>query len=213
VPRTLGVLVAGGQGTRLGLGVPKALARVGGITLLARGAATLEAVCDEVVIAAPEAARPRLEAVPSLPGGRPRAFAPDPSGAAGPLAGLVAGLAARPGAQALALGVDFPFVSPALVRALLGRLDDHLAVVPAPNGVPQPLVAAYAGAAAGRLSASLAAGERSVTRAVASLAGMAWLDDMAIARLPGGPAGFFNLNTPGDLAEAEDRWAAERTAR
>ena len=33
-PRTLGVIVAGGRGVRLGLGQPKAFAEVGGMTLL-----------------------------------------------------------------------------------------------------------------------------------------------------------------------------------
>src|SRR5438132_2343792 len=43
--RTLGVIVAGGRGRRLGLEVPKALAAAGGMTLLDRAVATLEEVC------------------------------------------------------------------------------------------------------------------------------------------------------------------------
>ena len=52
-PFTLGVIVAGGRGARLGLGRPKAFAEVGGMTLLARAEAVLAALCDAIVIAAP----------------------------------------------------------------------------------------------------------------------------------------------------------------
>lgn len=51
--RTLGVLLAGGHGTRLGAGIPKALVTLGSETLLARARRTLDAVCDECVVCAP----------------------------------------------------------------------------------------------------------------------------------------------------------------
>ena len=63
------------------------------------------------------------------------------------------------------------------------------------------------------LAACLEGGERSAARAVGTLPGVVRLDDDALAGLPGGLASFFNLNTPADLAEAEARMAAERTAR
>jgi molybdopterin-guanine dinucleotide biosynthesis protein A len=72
--------------------------------------------------------------------------------------------------------------------------------------VPQPLVAAYAPAAAPVLFERLRAGERSVTAAVLSLDPLI-LDDEAIEALDGGASSFFNLNTPADLAEAESRIA------
>jgi molybdopterin-guanine dinucleotide biosynthesis protein A len=210
---TLGVLVAGGAGSRLGLGCPKALVRVGETTLLERGLRTLAAVCDDVVVAAPADLALRFPAAPgSGPGGGPPTRVFDPPGAAGPLAGVVAGLSSRPFSRALVLAVDLPFVtSPALV-ALLGRLADHQAVVPAPGGVPQPLAAAYAAPARAILAARLEAGERSLTRAVDSLDALR-LDDEALRRLPGGLENFFNLNTREDLAEAERRLAAREEAR
>src|SRR5262249_32784657 len=51
--RTLGVLLAGGRGTRLGAGIPKALVVCGGRTLLARALATLDTLGDAVVVVAP----------------------------------------------------------------------------------------------------------------------------------------------------------------
>ena len=84
---TLGVLLAGGRGRRLGAGVPKALVTVAGRTLLDRALATLESVCDQVVVCAPA----RLE----LPVSSER-MVHDAPGGEGPLAGAVAGLKSRP---------------------------------------------------------------------------------------------------------------------
>lgn len=47
------VVTAAGSGTRLGLDVPKALAPVGGIPLVAWAASSLAAVCEQVVVTAP----------------------------------------------------------------------------------------------------------------------------------------------------------------
>ncbi|MBI5710162.1 MAG: NTP transferase domain-containing protein [Candidatus Eisenbacteria bacterium] len=194
---TLGVLVAGGRGARLGLRLPKALARVGGRTLLERALETLGGACDEIVVAAPAGLR-----LPVPPGAR----ADDVAGIEGPLSGLVAGLAARPFARALVLGVDFPLMPAALLRSLADRLGDRAAVVPAPGGIPQPLAAAYAPRAAAALAERLAAGERAVTVAVLALDPLL-LGEAELARLEGGVESFLNFNTPGDGTRAESRLA------
>jgi molybdopterin-guanine dinucleotide biosynthesis protein A len=201
---TLGVLVAGGAGARLGLGVPKALARLAGLTLLDRAHATLARVCDDVVVAAPAAL-----ALPLPPGARRVNDAP---GATGPLAGLVAGLASAPCERAVVLGVDFPFIEPGALRGLLDRLGDVPAVIPAPGGFLQPLVAAYAAGTGAILAACHASGEGAPTRALRSLAYLR-LDDAELSAMPGGLSGFFNLNTPLDLVEAERRMAERALSR
>lgn len=210
---TLGVLVAGGRGSRLALGMPKALVPLGGVTLLARALATLGAVCDRIVVSAPRSmSLPLPEAV--APGGRscPVRRVHDPDGAVGPLAGMVAGLGELPFDRAIVLGTDLPLMEPACLEALALRLPGRHAVVPAAGGFLQPLAAAYAAAAGPILAACLAAGERSPTRALGSL-DVLRLDDRELARLPGGAACFFNLNTPADLDQAERRMAARETSR
>lgn len=195
---TLGVIVAGGRGVRLGLGRPKAFAEVFGMTLLARAETVLGALCDAIVIAAPAG----LE----LPPHRfPRVA--DASDAAVPLAGLCAGLAARPFARALALGVDFPLMRPEMLAALLARMGTRAAVIPAPGGVPQPLAAAYAPVAAEALAGALGRGERAVTDAALGL-GPLMIGERELSRLEGGSGCFFNLNTPEDRAAAERRLEA-----
>lgn len=195
---TLGILLAGGRGRRLGLGPPKALASWAGGTLLDHALATLRAACDEVVVSAPrELALPVPDAL----------RVDDPPEAAGPLAGLVAGLASRPWARALALGVDLPLAGADLLRALGEALGPHAAVVPAPGGRAQPLAAWYAPAALAPLAAALSRGERALVPAVASLSPR-YLDDAALAALGAGAHSFLNVNTPADLAEAARAAAA-----
>jgi len=191
-PAVVGIVLAGGQGFRLGLGRPKALAEMGGTTLLERAIAILAGVADEVLAVAP--------ASMALP--IPRASrVDDPPGAAGPLAALVAGLAARPGIPAVALGVDFPLARSSMLRALLEALPGASAVVPAPGGIPQPLAAAYAPAALAMLSEWLRAGERALVPVVRRLEPR-WVMDDGIERFEGGLDNFLNVNTPADFERA-----------
>jgi molybdopterin-guanine dinucleotide biosynthesis protein A len=216
---TLGLVMAGGRGTRLGLRVPKPLVRVGGQTLLERALALLEPFCREVLIVAPHE---RVLPVPD------EQRIEDVPGAAGPLAGLVAGLQARSYSRALVLGVDFPLMRPAAVEALLAlsggyaarsrghelrasnsaatEIQPPIAVIPVPHGIPQPLVAVYGAAAAPLLAACLDAGERSVTAAVLTLDPLRVTDE-ELSQLEGGLDNFFNLNTRDEMTEVERRLA------
>ena len=211
--KTLGVLLAGGQGARLGADTAKALAMCAGRTLLARAMATLTALCDSVVVVAPGAL--------DLPVPAEQRIA-DPPDAAGPLAGLVAGLGAPAGRacdEALVLAVDMPLLTPATLAALRALRGGAAAVVPAPGGIPQPLAAWYTPRVLAPLAAALAAGVRSPSRAVMGFAGLpglaalgpAIVRDDVLASLPGGLEAWLNVNTQAELHEAERRLAeAER---
>ena len=117
---TLGVLLAGGRGTRLRAGVPKALVEVGGRTLLAHAIAALVPVCDEIVIAAP--------ADVALPPLRHRRVT---DGGEGPLGGLVGALESADWERAIVVGVDFPLLRGATLAALAARIGGYDAVRPA----------------------------------------------------------------------------------
>lgn len=173
VVRTLGVVLAGGRGTRLGLG-PKALLVLGGETLVARARRTLMTLCDEVVTVAPRGVAERLDVEGVM----------EDSGE-GPLGAMVAAFGSREFERALVLGVDFPLVTGEFLAELLGRLEGHDATMPVVDGVRQPLVACYSGAAAAQLGAAWRAGERS------PLAAIAGLD----VREEPGVAGLDNVNT------------------
>jgi len=73
---TAAVIPAAGRGDRLGLGMPKALVRLGGVTLLERSATVLAPVADLLVVAAPPDMVAQVQAlVPDalvVPGGASR---------------------------------------------------------------------------------------------------------------------------------------------
>jgi molybdopterin-guanine dinucleotide biosynthesis protein A len=203
--RPLGILVAGGRGRRLSPDGPKAHATLGRETLLERALACLAPLCGGIVIAlsskvAPPATLPDgVMVVLDLPGTR------------GPLAGLVAGMSARPFEVALVLGVDFPLARGAALAALAARLDGRMAVVPEPGGRPQPLFAAYSGAAREPLARALARGEQALVPAVMALDPLR-LGDEELAMLEGGLENFINVNRPDDLADARRRLDASSGA-
>ena len=199
--RTLGVLLAGGQGRRLGLAKPKALVPVAGRTLLEHALGIMGPLCDERLVCAPAAIElPPIDAI----------RVHDPG--LGPLAALVAALGRRAFDRALVLGVDLPRLQVAALAALGGRLGRASAVVPVPGTWPQPLAMWLAPAAASALAAKFDAGERALVPAVLSIADLDLVQEEALARLPGGVEAFLNVNTPADLAEAERRFVVRRGA-
>jgi molybdopterin-guanine dinucleotide biosynthesis protein A len=201
--RTLGVLLAGGKGTRLGTGIPKALVVCGGRTLLARATATLESLCDLLVVVAPR----ELE-LPALRADRVE----DPPDAQGPLAAMIAGFASRPFDEALVLAVDMPLVTAPALSALRALRGDALAVMAAPNALPQPLAAWYASAARAILEAAIRSGERSVIAACRMLSPRL-VHDAELEAIPEGGGFQWNVNTFEDLARAERMLAAARPLR
>jgi molybdopterin-guanine dinucleotide biosynthesis protein A len=200
--KTLGVLLAGGRGRRLGAGIPKALVPCGGRTLLARAQATLDALCDTVVVVAPH----ELD----LPGASAVRI-DDPPGALGPLAAMIAGLGSQAFDEALVLAVDLPLVTASALAALRALRGDALAVIAAPGSLPQPLAAWYASGAHAALEAALASGERSVIAACHALSPRLVGDD-ELATIPEGEGFQWNVNTLEELERAERMLSARRAS-
>jgi molybdopterin-guanine dinucleotide biosynthesis protein A len=187
------------------------MVRIGGRTLLAGSLVRLGAT-EEIVVAAPR------EIVLPIPesGGFVRRVVDRPEGS-GPLAGMAAAVEDGAFGVAIVLGVDFPFMSAIALMDMAIRLQHEpklRAIVPAPGGRLQPLVAVYTRDATRELVAAFESGQRSIVRAVERLGG--WTPDIPELvrefRPRGTPLWFFNLNTPEDLAEAERR-LAERAAK
>jgi molybdopterin-guanine dinucleotide biosynthesis protein A len=121
-----GVLLVGGASERFGS--PKALARFRGETLAERGRRLLEEACDEVLV------------VGKAADGLPFAVLDDGADSRAPIHGVIAGLRAARHDVVVALPVDVPLVTP----AVLGALGEAGAVpserVPLPGAYPRTLL-------------------------------------------------------------------------
>lgn len=171
----LGCVLAGGQSTRFGS--DKALAELGGQSLLARSVDLLSGWCEYVVVAGRETA--------------PAPTVPDwPAPGMGPLGGIAAALhlAHDEGYEAvLTVGVDS--------LGLPENLPDLL--TPAPSYLAsQPVVGLWPPAACKAIEAVLTGNGRH------SMLAFAETISARGVKLPRNPA---NINTPADLAEAEKR--------
>lgn len=172
--RILGVVLAGGRSSRFGS--DKALAEIGGRTLLDRALTTLARQCDAVVVAGRD----------DVPG---TALADRPRAGMGPLGGLCAALhhgAERGFDAVLSIPVD-GFDLPA---DLVGELS------PAPAFAHDaPVIGLWPVSARGALDTLLAEDTRHSLRAFAA---RIYARETPLSRQP------VNINTPADLAAAKD---------
>ncbi len=189
----LGILLAGGRGTRLRAGVPKALAMCAGRTLLARALGVLESCCDRVVVVAPSKM--------ALPVPRSTRVG-DPPGDGGPLPALAAALDARRYDEVCVLSVDLPLLSAEGLIALRAKRETGHGVAAWPGGILQPLAIWLLPEAGAGLLRTIRAGEQSATRAIEELF-LRVVEDDELATMPGGIDAWLNVNTPEDLARAE----------
>jgi molybdopterin-guanine dinucleotide biosynthesis protein A len=181
-----GVVLAGGRGRRMG--APKATAMLGGRPLIAYPLDALRAVCERAVVVAKRDTQ--------LPPDLERWDEPDEP--RHPLAGIVYALE-RAGGAILVCAADMPFVSPEVLHLVAGRLRHGArAAVAECDGRVEPLLAAYAPGCLEVLRE--AAPDVPLRRSVESLE----------PELVGVPANaVFNVNNPGDLADAERRLRRE----
>ena len=187
----LGILIAGGRGVRFG--GPKALVIFRGRTLVELARESLAAVCDEVVVVAPNGL--------DLPVPESERVA-DRGEHEGPLSALVAGLEARSFTCALALAVDLPRLDRSHLARLLAAWSNDAALVPLFAGRLQPLAAVYSPASGAALRARVEAGERALVPAVTKLAPRT-LDAEALRALGIPPEAFADADTPAELARLE----------
>jgi len=169
----LGVVLAGGQSTRFGS--DKALAELGGRTLLARAVDTLQGFCEYVVVAGRE-----MAPAPTIPDW--------PGAGMGPLGGIAAGLRLAQDEDyeaVLTCGVD----SVNLPETLLEML------APAPAYLAdQPVVGLWPMGAVGTVERILESDGRHSMLAFAEAVG---------ARAVKTNSKSANINTPADLAAME----------
>ena len=180
-------ILAGGRGKRLG-NAQKALVEVGGTPIVARQLAVLEPLTDEQIIVAGDT-RPYE--------GFGARLVTDLHPGAGPLAGLESALAATKADALLVFACDLPFLDAAFVTALRDAPATAEAVVARLDGKAQPLAARYARTILPRVQRRLSKDKLRMLDLVAEL-DPEWLD------FPAGTRALYNVNTPEELARAEE---------
>lgn len=203
-PRCTGVILAGGQATRYD-GRAKGLEVVGSTRIIDRVAAALAEAADELLLIANTP-----EAESWLPGVHTAA---DVRPGQGSLGGIHAALA-HAKTSVLVVAWDMPFVPAELLsclRALGTRADAAVPESDSRRGL-EPLCAWYSQACLAPIERRLEAGDRRV---------VSFFDDVNVARLSahdvrqfGDPElMFMNVNTPDELAKAEEHAAADHGRR
>ncbi len=194
----LGVVLAGGQGQRIG--GDKAIVSLAGRALLSYPVRALRSALDQVVVVAkPSTALPPLGDV---------AVWREPEHPSHPLVGIAEALRRARGGWVLVCAGDMPFVPVALLASLasaaaLADQDPDGApaiVVASPGGALQPLLACYGPPCLERLAAAAAAAVAPARAVVEALA--------PIVVPVSDPRALFNVNSAADLREAEALLAA-----
>ena len=193
-----GIVLAGGEGKRLG--TDKAVLEFGGKTLLEITVERLQELTLDIVIACGRGTRP----------GWPKVDAQnvlDRRKGGGPLAGLDAGLRAIRNEAAVVVACDMPFLSPALLRHMAGRLETHAAVVPMLDRRCQALHAVYSKRCLSFVEDTLLQ-EGSMRDLLAAVDTLVVSEDEMRTIDPAGLS-CFNLNSPEDLERARAIWVRE----
>lgn len=201
--RVAGIILAGGASRRMGAN--KALLSLNGESLIERTVRCLEQVCGRILLSAndPDSFRHLgVECVPDVYPGQ------------GPMAGIHAALMTSDRPWNMVAACDMPFISPALLGALLGLAEAGQgqgdpaaagpeAVIPVIQGRIHPLLALYRKETAAGLERRLQEGELRMTDWVEELDALLVPEDQLEALMGCSPRkAVFNMNRPEDYEEA-----------
>lgn len=195
----LALILAGGDSQRMGC--DKATLRLGQKTLLQRVVEVVQPLFPELLVSVRQ---PRADIEwPQIV---------DPTGCAGPLAGLCAGLEraqARGVPWVFAVATDMPFVQAALIRHLATLRDGFQVVVPVVQGHPQPLASFYSVASLETVRTILSGNGKRSLRALLEGLRVRYVDEDELRRIDPGLRSFFDLDTPQDIAVARQSEESE----
>ena len=182
-------IMAGGKSTRMGQ--DKAWIELDGEPLIARVAAVLAQVADEVIVVAND---PKYESL-GLRVVRDRW----PTG--GPLGGIATGVGAATHNTVLVAACDLPFTSTEMWRLLLGHSGEADVVIPRVGGEYETLHALYAKACLPQMARSIAENHLRVISFFDQVRVLA-VEEPELRAVDPTLRAFTNVNTPEELAEA-----------
>lgn len=188
-PDVAGIVLAGGQNTRMG-GTDKAFLTVGGRTVFERTVETLAECCSQLVVVSNAPQKYACFDVEVVEDEFPRQ---------GPLAGIHAGLGRTDLPYAFVVACDMPFLHPGPIRFLVSRLSSQDAIIPRWDGDIEPLHGIYGAHLRPLIGDALQAGTRAIRDLLPKLR-VEFVPEGVMRRVPGAEESFRNVNTPEDAA-------------
>ncbi len=121
----------------------------------------------------------------------------------GPLVGLYSGLRLSKYPHSLAVACDMPFLNPRLLRYMLTLCSDFDVVIPRVEGKVEPLHAVYSKDCLPIMQEMLARGDSKISNLLDQVK-VRYVEGKELGALDPEHLSFFNINSPEDLALAED---------
>lgn len=188
-PQVGALILAGGKNSRMG-GHDKAFLRIGSETVVERSLALLRRCFPEVVVVSnqPEKYTPFAVTVAS-----------DEFAAAGPLAGIHAGLKLLKNPYAFVVACDMPFLRVEPIAYLVAAIRQQDAIVPCWDNDIEPLHAIYATALRPRIAAALQSGTYAIRDFLPTIR-VDYIAEASMRAVEGAEESFRNVNTPEEAA-------------
>ena len=119
----------------------------------------------------------------------------------GSLGGIFTGLTAASNDWGMVVACDMPFLNAGLMRYMLGLRPGYDAIVPVPEGYPEPTHALYSKACLPHIERRLKAGQLKIAGFFDDVR-VRYVGAKEISRFDLEQLSFFNVNTPEDLSRA-----------
>lgn len=192
--RVAGVILAGGQNSRMG-GADKAFLIVDGRTIFERTLATLSLCFPRVIVVSNDPEKYRCFEVEVVE---------DEFRRQGPLAGIHAGLGRLDVPYAFVVACDMPFLRTEPIAYLVSRLRHQDAVIPEWDGDLEPLHGIYATRLRSVIGDALSSGTRAI-RDILPRIRVELISEDALRSVQGAEESFRNVNTPEEAARYDVR--------
>ena len=191
--RITGVIQAGGRSTRMG-GAPKALMELGGRRIVERVVAAVAPVVDDLLVVTNT---PDLYDFLRLP------MVGDVFPDHGSLGGIYSGLKAAPGDAAFTVACDMPFLTPEVVRLVVGRAGEADIVIPRTGDQLETLHASYAKRCLPHIEERLRSGRLKIVGFFDAVRVLE-IPEASVRSLADPAVVFMNVNTPDELERARE---------
>jgi len=185
----IALVLAGGENTRYPL--PKGLIEVRGQRIIERQIELFRSLGLSPYISTNS---PRLYDFTGVP------LIADSVESSGPMSGIVSAFDATGADELMVTACDMPFIRAEMIEYIIKHRKGE-ATVPAPSGVPEPLLAVYARSASETMRRCLMEGRASM-RDMLRLLDAKLISDREIREIDPGCESFVNINTPGDYQRA-----------